>query len=81
MTAHEKMEWLAWTSCSAGLVIVALCLLPGWIEVREPVSGIRERLGKGTRKRGGAHRLAEDPPAPTDPGGTGTDPSQPAGVQ
>lgn len=49
MTAREKLELVAMVSCSMTVLLIMLCLLPGWIE-------IREKLGKVTKRTRRRHR-------------------------
>lgn len=62
------MEWVGLVSCSLTVLLIMMCLLPGWIEIREKFGKIAKR---SKRKHRAGHRVEEDTqgsPAAGDPG-------------
>lgn len=70
MTAREKMEWVGLVTCSVSVLLIMMCLLPGWIEIREKIGKIAKR---SESKHRAGHRVQEDPPGSTTPGDQGED--------
>ena len=58
MTAHEKMEYLAWSSCLVALMIIVLCLFPGITEIATAFRRITRR--STNRRHRAGHRVQED---------------------
>lgn len=58
MTAREKMEFLAWSSCLVALMIIALCLFPGVTEIWSKLRRLTRR--SNNRRHRAGHRVQED---------------------
>ena len=56
VTAREKLELIGAVTCSMSLVLIMMCLLPGWIEIREKFGKIAKR---SKRKHRAGHRVQE----------------------
>lgn len=61
MSAHEKMEFLAWSSCLLALMIIVLCLFPGITEIAAGIRRVFHGPSKSRRHRAG-HRVVVDTP-------------------
>lgn len=57
MTAHDKMEFVAWSSCTLGLMIIMLCLFPGITEIW---SKLKSLTRPSSRRHRAGHRVEED---------------------
>lgn len=66
MTAHEKMDFLAWSSCTLAMMIIVLCLFPGITEIGQKIRSITRR--SNNRRHRAGHRLKVDPQG-SDPDG------------
>lgn len=70
MTAREKVEMIGAVSCALTVLLIMMCLLPGWIEIREKFGKIAKR---SKRRHRAGHRVQEDPQGSPAPGDQGED--------
>lgn len=70
MTAREKVEIIGAVACALTVLLIAMCLLPGWIEIREKLGKVAKR---SKRKHRAGHRVEESPSGGSAPGDQGED--------